>query len=67
MWQIDYVCHIDKTASSRANFPSLPIYNVLGHRDLGVQVHFSMKVVTRVDRVVKKVFSENAFTSQSIE
>ena len=36
-------------------------------RDLGVQVHSSLKVESQVDRVVKKAFSMLGFIGQNIE
>ena len=39
----------------------------LQNKDLGVQVHSSLKVESQVDRVVKKAFSTLGFIGQNIE
>eukprot|EP00061_Rhincodon_typus_P004291 g22226.t1 len=40
--------------------------SVVEERDLGVQVHSSLKMTSQVDRVIKKVFGTLAFIDQSI-
>eukprot|EP00061_Rhincodon_typus_P008197 g30606.t1 len=41
--------------------------SVVEHRDLGVQVHGSLKAESQVDRAVKKAFDTLAFISQGIK
>ena len=42
-------------------------WGVLRNRNLGGEVHSSLKVASQVDRMVKKAFSTLAFISQGTE
>ena len=62
------VIHFGRSNQDRTySFNGRVLWRVTEQKDLGVQVHSSLKVESQVDRVVKKAFSMLGFISQNIE
>ncbi|MBB6707133.1 reverse transcriptase family protein [Proteus mirabilis] len=73
-WQMEFnsdkceVLHFGKANLSRTyTLNGKVLGSVAEQRDLGVQVHSSLKVESQVDRIVKKAFGMLSFIGQSIE
>ena len=73
-WQMEFnldkceVMHFGRSNQARTySVNGRALGRVIEQRDLGVQVHSSLKVESQVDRVVKKVFGMLGFIGQNIE
>ena len=72
-WQMEFnldkceVMHFDRLNQGRTySVNGRALRRVTKQRDLGVQVHSSLKVESQVDRVVKKAFGMLGFSGQNV-
>eukprot|EP00061_Rhincodon_typus_P000805 g12800.t1 len=73
-WQMEFnigkceVLHFGKSNQGRSFMvKAKTLRSVVEQRDLGIQVHGSLKEESQVDRAVKKAFGTLAFISQGTE